>query len=320
LPLPAPSCWPVLADIVTHHPQIIDNLDIDQMQDRTLRESDMLVRGRETTFYADRLPAPAPPVIAFPSPTRSRTGGLRSTSVSAPTSSSNGAGRLFAGKAFVSSFVSEADSVAALVTANGGRYVEDVYDFYRVEGATGTGGLQNGEYNSSHLKYVSDNRTILGLYLLADSATRRPKAFKALALGVPCISTHFIRDALDDQAAGEMDVSLSLARSAARARALTLPTTPSRKPLDWRAYKLATPPSCVAGIDPNTNKGNASSQSFIHPDWGTSHAITRDPLRATPANVERPFTGLKFLYIHRSRSDRVRLRLASAGVIERRPY
>lgn len=166
----------------------------------------MLVRGRETTYYKDRQPPPAPHMLIVPSPTRSRTGGLRSTSVSAPTSTGSSTGQLFAGKAFVLSFVSDADAIAALITANAGSHFEDMSDFYRVEGATSNGGLRDGEYNSSHLKYVSDNRTILGLFLLADSATRRPKAFKALALGVPFVSTHYIRDALHDQAVGESNV------------------------------------------------------------------------------------------------------------------
>lgn len=207
-----------------------------QMDDRRLEMSDILVRGRPTTF--DYAQAAVNPIGAGGSPVRvnavtglSRAANKRSALSNTPksgttssralvpsparsTRSANGApssAKVFSKSAFVFSNMKDETKQAAkvLINSNGGQVFNEIDELYAVS-RTSAGNTKEGTYLSTDLKFLPDFRDLTGIFLVGDGPSRRPKYFRSLALGIPCLATSYIQSAIEVQEADRHIVRLIL--------------------------------------------------------------------------------------------------------------
>lgn len=215
--------------------QFLAGGNIAQMDDRRLETSDILVRGRPTTFdYAraagNPIGAGGSPVrvnaVAGPSraankrrsvPSNTPKSGMTSSRALVPsparsTRSANGApssAKVFSKSAFVFSNVKDETKQAAkaLINSNGGQVFDEIDELYAVS-RTSAGNTKEGTYFSTDLKFLPDFRDLTGVFLVGDGPSRRPKYFRSLALGIPCLATSYIQSAVEMQEADRHIVRL----------------------------------------------------------------------------------------------------------------
>jgi hypothetical protein len=111
----------------------------------------------------------------------------------------------------------EKDEIVASMIANGTTLIEDWSDALQISGTysydKGKGktrkGKGKGKSNQVPTSWkitkkevqwfeASDERTVERVFVIADDVCQKPKYLVALALGVPCLSTTWIKDNLND--------------------------------------------------------------------------------------------------------------------------
>ncbi|CDZ96756.1 BRCT domain [Phaffia rhodozyma] len=252
---------------------VIDRLNVPQMDDRKLFTEDMYVQEPALlTFRPPVTPRTTMPVSSS-NPSATGSGTARASSPIKNTRRSGSVDDVarptkpgcFAGYGFIFTTPTlteiERSKIQNTIVENGGLVGNDFQNFYHVINSSDTTSIQE------ELIYRKERKQddLKAVFVLAEQPCRTPKYLKALALGIPCLATSYIQNAVSN---GD----------------------------GWRGYMLSTPFS--------EHLKAFGSQQFVHPSWSVDRSIVKTLILSTPSYIHRPFTNLTMLYLNPKKNER----------------